>query len=320
LAADTTARFKLNKESNEYILSGIDPLQIEILTKRINLQVPITVGEPIIVYREKATQEGTSFHTKSTNGHNRIEIRVEQLDPVVEKLIIDGEIVEDMNPKEAARILTEKAGWGAREGRKIIDVYEGNMFIDESSAVQRLDRIKSYMISAWREFLNSGPLAGEPISGIKAVFTDATVHTDPAHTGYGEIATMVTAALALSFMSTKPRLFEPIQKVDIKTPNGTEGEIIKVLTQHRGQIGSIDAEGSMMSVRGQLPASETVEIADDFRGATQGRALFGYEFMGFHEVPASHHDRFVDEIRRRKGIGEARGASSFERFIYKRTG
>ena len=35
LMADNTAKFSLNKESKEYVLSGIDPLQIEIITKRI---------------------------------------------------------------------------------------------------------------------------------------------------------------------------------------------------------------------------------------------------------------------------------------------
>jgi len=65
LMADNTAKFHLEKESREYILSGIDPLQIEILTKRINEQVKIRIGEPIIVYREKITKDGQIFYTKS---------------------------------------------------------------------------------------------------------------------------------------------------------------------------------------------------------------------------------------------------------------
>ncbi|MHA1754148.1 MAG: GTP-binding protein, partial [Candidatus Odinarchaeia archaeon] len=77
IMADPTAEFKFNQESGEYVLNGIDPLQIEILTKRINEQVPIDVSPPIIVYREKATKRGIEIHTKSPNGHNRIKLYVE---------------------------------------------------------------------------------------------------------------------------------------------------------------------------------------------------------------------------------------------------
>ena len=36
--------------------------------------------------------------------------------------------------------------------------------------------------------------------------SDCTVHVDPAHTGYGEIATMVGANFALGFLSGEPNL------------------------------------------------------------------------------------------------------------------
>ena len=71
----------------EYILSGIDPLQIEILTKRINNQVKIEIGEPIIVYREKISKKSKEFHTKSSNTHNRLLLYMEPLNEKTEDLI-----------------------------------------------------------------------------------------------------------------------------------------------------------------------------------------------------------------------------------------
>jgi translation elongation factor EF-G len=59
-------------------------------------------------------------------------------------------------------------------------------------------------------------------------------------------------------------VFEPIQKVEIKVPSGMEGAVIKVLTGHRGQIGEIIPEGAFARVKGKLPASETIDIADEW--------------------------------------------------------
>ncbi|MFX1399551.1 MAG: elongation factor EF-2, partial [Promethearchaeota archaeon] len=126
LQADPTAEFRLDKESMEYILSGIDPLQIEILTKRINNQVKIDIGEPIIVYREKISKKSKEYHTKSTNTHNRILLYVEPLDEKTEELIDLGKITDLQNEKERAQILREEAGWDAKEARRIVDVYKGN--------------------------------------------------------------------------------------------------------------------------------------------------------------------------------------------------
>ena len=203
LMADNTAKFSLNKESKEYVLSGIDPLQIEIITKRINKQVKIKIGAPIIVYREMVTEKGQILYTKSPNGHNRMKMFVEPLDAVATKMSLDGEINDMTDKKTMARLLRDRAGWDAKEARKIWDVYEGNMLIDGSKGLQRLDRIKSYVIGAFREWVAQGPLCKEPVMGLRCVFTDATVHTDPAHTGYGEIATMINSNLSLGFLNAK---------------------------------------------------------------------------------------------------------------------
>ena len=76
-----------------------------------------------------------------------------------------------------------------------------------------------------------------------------------------------------------------------------------------------------MRVKGKLPASEiSGGIADDFRGATQGRAFFGYEFIGFEPVPKALSEKYILEIRKRKGMPDhLPDGSSYKRFLYVRT-
>jgi elongation factor 2 len=320
LQADPTAEFRLNKESGEFILSGIDPLQIDILTKRINNQVKIEMGDPIIVYREKVTQKSRLYHTKSTNGHNRILLYIEPLDSKTEELLDSGKITDLQDEKTRAQILREEAGWDAKEARRIVDVYKGNLLVNGAAGLQRFDRIRNDVISSFRNWVDECILAKEPAMGLRATFTDLTIHEDPRHTQYAQTASMTYSVLSLALLDAEPHLFEPIQKIDVKTPQGTEGSVNGIINKHRGRILNVTMEGDYVRIEGQIPAAEVVGIADEIRSGTQGRAFFGYEFKGFEKVPGSIEEELIISIRKRKGMPEEMPSTkSWERFIYKRT-
>ncbi len=320
LMADTTAEFRLDEESGEYILSGIDPLQIDILTKRINKQVPIEVGDPIIVYREKIEKSTSNVHTKSANVHNKFLMHIESLDDTSLELIMSGRIGQYMPEKERAKILREEAGWDTKEARRIVDIYKGNVLINGTMGLQRFNRVKSYLVAAFRDWTQSCVLAKEPALGLKIIFTDMVIHEDPRHTQYNQIAGMVFSGFSLAFLKGDPQMYEPIQRVDIKTPAGTESGIISILNQHRGKVVNVSSDADYVTVHGEIPASETLGIDDDFRGATQGRAFFGYEFKAFERVPTKMQEDLIMDIRKRKGMKlELPNPRPWERFIYKRT-
>lgn len=319
LMADPTAEFTMDKDSKEFILSGIDPLQIDILTKRINNQVEINIGEPIIVYRERIMNKSSTFHTKSSNGHNKIQLYVEPLDEETLDLLESGKITDLMNEDDRAELLRE-VGWDKKEAKRVVDVYKGNILVNATKGLQRFDRVKSYLSGAFRDWCENCILAKEPALGVRMVFTDLTIHEDPAHTGYNQIASMSFAGFSLSMMDADPHLYEPIQKIDIKTPSGTDPGVLAVINKHRGRVNNVVPDGEYVRISGQLPASETVGIADEIRGATQGRAFFGYEFLGFEQVPASIEPDLILEIRKRKGMKvELPDVTSWQRFLYRKT-
>lgn len=320
IQADPTAEFRRNEESGEYILSGIDPLQIEILVKRINNLVEISIGEPIIVYREKVGKKSKDYNTKSTNTHNRILLYIEPLDKKTEKLLESGKIGPYMDEKERAKIFREEADWDTKEARRIVDVFNGNILVNGASGLQRFDRIKNDLVSAFRSWVSECVLAKEPAMGIKAVFTDLVIHEDPRHTQFTQTASMAFSALSLSMLDAEPHLYEPIQRIDVKTPQGTEGGVLSVINKHRGQVHNVIPEGEYVRVQGQLPAAELIGIADEIRGSTQGKAFFGYEFKGFEKVPPNLEEDLILEIRKRKNMPyELPNGRSWERFIYKKT-
>ena len=316
-AADPTASFRIDKESGEYILSGIDPLQLEILYKRINEMVKIKVSEPIIVYREVPTRRGVEIHTKSNNGHNRVKLYIEPLEPEVIELIRTEKISQDQDSRERAKIIHDVAGWETRFARNIWQIHGTNILIDDTKGAQRLDRIKTYLQTIFIDYCNGATLAREPLMNAKVVLTDATVHVDPAHTGYTEILSMMISALHISFLTSEPKLYEPILRIDIRTPEGTEGTVAGILNRRRGLIRNMMREAGVVKIQGEIPAAETKGLADELRSATQGKAFWGYEPAGFKPLPEKMQLEKIMEIRKRKGLPEAIPTpKDFERNIY----
>ena len=235
-------------------------------------------------------------------------------------MIETGKVNDLQNDKDRAKILREEAGWDAKEARRIVDVYQGSALVNGTSGLQRFDRVKSYLSSAFRDWVGNCIIAKEPATGIKVIFTDLVIHEDPRHTQYGQIAGMIFSAMSLAMLEAEPHLFEPIQKIDIKSPQGTEGSVTAIISKRRGRITNVVPEGEYVRIQGQIPAAEIIGIADDIRGSTQGRAFFGYEFKGFEKVPQSLEGDLIIEIRKRKNMPlELPNRRSWERFIYKRT-
>lgn len=320
IMADPTAAFRHDEESKTYVLSGIDPLQIEILVTRIREQVGIEISDPIIVYREVPSKRGHTFHTKSPNGHNRLMIYVEPLNEESKKLFKSGRVNMLQDRKERGTLLRDEAGWDSKEARKIWGIQETNVLVDASSGVQRLENIQEYIIQVWREFCNGSTLAKEPVMGSKFVITDATVHVDPAHTGFSEVFQMTLAGLHTTFLTSEPQLMEPILTIDIKVPNDFVGNMSKVLTQHRGMILDMIPQGENTRIRGKIPTAETIDLADEIRSNSSGKAFFGYEFSGFEPVPTNLKEEIIASIRERKELPpEIPDITNWERFIYKRT-
>ena len=317
--ADGTATFRQDPESKRYVLSGIDPLQIEILVSRINEQIPIDVSDPVIVHREFIDRPGENIHAKSPNGHNRIILRIEPLEEGISELIKSGELTMDVDNRQRGMMGRDQGGWDVAWGRRMWDIEEGNVLIEATRGVQRLDRIQAYVISTWRQFIAQATLAGEPVHHTKVIITDATVHTDPAHTGSTQIFTMTNAALNISFLTADPHLKEPLLNIDIKTPNTYVGDLTSLLSQHRGMILDMDGDNIETKIKGRIPTAETLELADEIRSATQGRGFFGYEFSGFEQVPQAIEAELISQIRERNELPpEPPTIATWARFIYKR--
>ncbi|MGC8675795.1 elongation factor EF-2 [Fervidicoccus sp.] len=296
---------KINEETGEYLLSGMGPLHLEIAMTFLkdNYGVEVTTSPPVIVYRESIRTTSDVFEGKSPNKHNKFYISVEPLNEETIKLIQEGQVFNDQDFRDRAKILRDKAGWDYDEARKIWLVEDNiNIFVDKTSGLQYLREVKDTILQAFRLAMKEGPLANEPVRGVKVVLHDAVIHEDPAHRGPAQIYPAVRNAIFAGMLSAKPTLLEPIQKLDIRLPMDYLSGVTAIITKKRGKILTVAEAGDLTRVIAEIPVAESFDLASELRSVTAGKAFWGLEFSRWSPVPDSLLMDVVKKIRERKGL------------------
>lgn len=297
---------KINEETGEYLIAGMGPLHLEITLTLLkeNYGIEVDTTPPIIVYRETIRSSSQVLEGKSPNKHNKFYISVEPLNEETISLIQQGAITENMDPREVARILKDQAGWDYDEAKRIWAIDEGiNVFVDKTTGVQYLREIKDTIIQGFRLAMSEGPLSMERVRGIKVVLHDAVVHEDPAHRGPAQIFPAVRNPIYAGMLLSRPTLLEPIQKIDVRVPVDLMSSAISVITRKRGKVlDVITLGGNTTRVIAEIPVAESLDLANELRSATAGRAFWGTEFSRWAPVPESLLIDIVSKIRQRKGL------------------
>ncbi|MEM4404734.1 MAG: elongation factor EF-2, partial [Nitrososphaerota archaeon] len=256
----------------------------------------------IILYRESVDQRGRVFEGKSPNRHNKIYFYVEKLEDEIVDLIRRGELFDEMDRKQVAKILREH-GWDADEARSVWMIDSGgNILVDMTKGAQYLHESKMMIIGGFQRVVQEGPLAGERMRGLKAVLVNVDLHEDPVHRGYAQIAPATWRSLYASILTANPTLLEPILKIEVKVPPDFIGAVTSVISSRRGRIIDVAQSEYISVVSGEIPAAEASDLAELMRGATMGKAFWGTEFHAWKPVPESIKEDVIMAIRKRKGM------------------
>jgi len=300
---DPTLRVTINEETGEHLISGMGELHLEIIAHKIerDKNVQIVTSEPIVVYRETVQGHAGPVEGKSPNRHNRFYFEVEPLPRDVVSLLKEGAITLNMPETERRAILVE-AGLEKDEARNVADILESNMLVDMTKGIQYLRETMELIMEGFQEAMKTGPLTREPCEGIKVRLVDVTLHEDAVHRGPAQVIPAVRSAIFAAILMAKNAVLEPMQKVFISVPQALMGSATQQIQGRRGQILDIDSEGDIVVVVGKTPVAEMFGFAGDLRSATEGRAIWSTEFLGFEVLPQSLQPEIVKQIRQRKGL------------------
>lgn len=304
--ADPSVEIEIDQETGEHLISGMGELHLEITEHRIEEEhgVPITSSEPIVVYRESIKHEGGTFMGISPNRHNRFYFEVEPLEEEIVEAIDKGDVSvhgKVKNKTEMQKDLRE-VGMDKEESKNIVEFVEDNVLLNMTKGIQYLNETMELIEQGFEEACEEGPLAREPLKGVKIKLIDAKLHEDTIHRGPAQVLPAVKDAIYGAMCQGERVLLEPKQKVFIDIPSDLMGNVNVEIQQRRGEVIDMSQEGSDSHIEAKCPVSEMFGFSGDIRSATGGKALWSTEHAGFDKVPEKLTSEIVSEIRERKGL------------------
>ena len=257
---DPSFRVASNTETGQTIIKGMGELHLEIIVDRLKreFKVEANVGAPQVAYRETISQayDCDYLHKKQSGGAGQF-ARVKVL-------------FEPLPP-----------GSGYQFENKVVG---GNVPKEYIPAVEKgLEMAKE-----------TGVIAGFPCTDFKATLHDGAYHDVDSSSMAFEIA--ARACFREGIPQAKPKLLEPIMKVEVVTPEDYMGDIIGDLNSRRGQVSGMDQRGNARVIDAQVPLANMFGYVNNLRSMSQGRAQYTMQFDHYAEVPQMVADEIVKNL------------------------
>jgi len=246
---DPSFKVSSDPESGQTIIKGMGELHLEIIVDRLKreFKVEANVGEPQVAYRETITKacDIEYTHKKQSGGAGQFA-----------KVKIKFEPTEDHTGFEFCNT-----------------VVGGNVPKEYIPGVEK----------GLRSAMDTGVLAGYPVTGVKATLYDGAYHEVDSNVMCFEIA--ARAAFREGMRQADAKLLEPIMKVEVVTPEEYMGDIIGDLNSRRGLVNGMDQRGNARVVDAFVPLANMFGYVNTLRSLSQGRAQFTMIFDHYSEVP-----------------------------------
>jgi elongation factor 2 len=296
----------IDRETGQYLLSGLGELHLEIALKFLRQhcgEMEILTSKPVVAYREGVQRKGKKVMATSLNRENAFWVQVEPLENVVLELIEKGLLAQNMGREHAIKTLCKEADYGLEEAECFLALSEHrNMLLNLSKTVQRFQETKASIISGFNWACRNGPLCGEPLRGVKIKLVDVKLHESLEKREPEQIMRAVSRAILGACLTANPFLLEPVYKIEVSVPTSLLGACINILARRKGKVLASEQRGFLTVVIGYVPVVETFGLAEEMRSATSGRAFWQCTFHHWEKVPEGLVNVTIRKIRERKGL------------------
>lgn len=260
-AEDPTLRWYTEPSTRETILAGMGTTHLDIAVKKAKSKFGINLNTavPKIPYRETITKTNSAdyTHKKQTGGAGQYGRVFLRL----ESLGDDADFEFDS------------------------EIFGGAVSAPFVTATEK----------GCRQALESGPIAGFPVVGVKAVIYDGKEH--PVDSKEIAFQTAGRECFKQAMLGAGPQLLEPIYTVTVTVPADNMGDIMGDFNTRRATILGMDQEGTKSIVKADVPLAEMQTYTADLRSMTQGRGVFAMEFKQYGRVPSHMQDRVIAAAR-----------------------
>jgi len=259
---DPTFRWEYVGDVHQTWIRGLGERHLDVVLGRLarKFGVHANILKPKIPYREtiKGRAEGEGKHKKQTGGRGQFGDCWIRMMPV---------------PRGTGYVFADEIVGGAIPGKFIPAVDRG---IQE--AAQR------------------GVLAGAPMVDFKVELFDGKYHDVDSN----EMSFKMAGILAFKTVAPncKPVLLEPLNDVEVLTPEEYLGAVMGDLSSRRGQILGQEGDGRLLKLKAVVPEAEMYKYATQLHSITHGRATYRATFRTYAEVPPEAAQKVIQEYQK----------------------
>jgi len=275
---DPNLLVRVNKDTGEYLLSGIGLLHLEITIHDIEKAgIPVIASEPIVLYRETPRGAVTLRERQfSPNGRNALRLAVDSVYHLASESkgsVEDTWLIDERGNKLNSRVPSKNIPKTAQEA----------------------------LVSGFVWACDRGPLCGEPIGATVVRILEVDLSSDLQDQGRVELMSMMKEALFQALARSGVTLLEPIYQIQVLIPNNSLRDVSSIILGRRGKVEQVEQKGPLVAIKGLIPVVETFDLATVLRSQTSGRALWQTRFADWRPVPESRLESIASAIRKRKG-------------------
>jgi elongation factor G len=261
---DPTFEVHYNAETHETIVSGLGERHLEVAMSKLKRKFGVTaeLSKPKIAYREtiKGKGEGQGRHKKQSGGRGQF-----------------GDCWVRFAPQPRG---------------------SGYQFVDEIVGGSIPRQYIPAVDKGIQEAAVRGILAGYPLVDFKVELFDGSYHTVDSN----EMSFKMAGILAFKAVAPKckPTILEPLDEIEVATPDDYMGDVLGDLSSRRGHILGTEPSDSGTTIRAVVPQAELYGYASSISSMTQGRATFKRRFKGYEEAPHEVQQKIVEEAEKEK--------------------
>ena len=256
---DPTFIYSVDPELKQTIVSGQGDLHLKIVFEKIKSRfgVEVNLFQPKIPYRETITANSDAKyrHKKQSGG--------------------SGQFAEVW-----LRIQPGQRGEGVDFSQSLSGQNVDRGFVP--SVEKGINRI-----------CEEGIIAGCRVVDLKIDFYDGKMHPVDSNDMAFQIAG--SKAFMDAFKTAKPKLLEPIYKIKVKIPDEFTGDIMGDISQRRGKVGQMGAEGHLQVINAEIPLANLHDYATALKAMSSGRGMYSLEFSHYQDMPHVEQQKVVSD-------------------------
>lgn len=327
------------EESGEHAIVGSGELYMDCALRDLReayARVDIKVSDPVVPFAETVSDTSAlQCYADTPNGQNKLTMIAEPLEENIVKSLEDGTFERHQNVPRALQgygwdVLAAKSLWTfGPDTRRGPNALLNDVLIQESR--RRVDDVRESIVQGFCWATREGPLADEPVRGVKIRLLDAEVAENEVTRSGAQIIPTSRRVVYSSILTAGPRLVEPVYRSEIICTAEMESAAYMLVGRRRGVVvEKKEVAGSpLMRVIVNMPVLDSFGFEADLRNLTHGRAMCLQIFDHWGFVPGDPLDKSIElrplepagrrelarecmlKTRRRKGLGDEVSLSKY---------